>query len=64
MAGPHKTYIVHLPQDADFKQIRTETYERGGYLQVAHQKHNKEGLRAYKLNAPEDVLVWFRNKHK
>jgi len=60
MSGPNKTYIVQLPMDADFKAIRTEAYEKGGVLHRAHQNNSKEGFRAHKLNASEDVLKWFK----
>ncbi|SCA57625.1 hypothetical protein MTBPR1_60138 [Candidatus Terasakiella magnetica] len=64
MKGPNKTYIVQLPKDADFKEIRTQTYFKGGVLQIAHQKNSQAGYRAYKLTAPEDVLLWFKDKYE
>jgi|GEM_PF-6676728 len=63
MAEPRKTFIIQLPKDANFKEIRTKAYEEGVILMPAHQNHGRDGLKAYKLKGTQSQLDWFNTKY-
>lgn len=59
MAEPRKSFIIQLPKDANFKEIRTKAYEEGIVLMPAHQNHSRDGLKAYKLKGTQSQCDWF-----